>query len=104
MQKTLRAGLVLCLLSIGASGAFAETFSGVISDAMCGAKHTALNDADRACIAKCIDGGSEAVLVSGDKVYKVTVQAAVKTFQGKKVTIQGTAKGDTIDMQSIMKQ
>jgi hypothetical protein len=101
MHKIARAGLVLCFLS---TGAFAETFSGVISDAMCGAKHTALSDADKACIAKCVEGGSEAVLVSGDKVYKITVQPAVKTFLGKKVTVQGTAKGDTIDMQSIMKQ
>ena len=62
-----------------------------------------MNAADLACIQKCVDTGSEAVLVSGDKVYKLTVQPAVKSFAGKKVSIVGTLKGDTIDMQSVMK-
>jgi hypothetical protein len=90
----------LCLFS---TLAFADTFTGVISDEKCGTKHTALNAADLACIQKCVDTGSEAVLISGDKVYKITVQQAAKTFAGKKVSVLGTVKGDTIDMQSIMK-
>jgi hypothetical protein len=99
-MKKIAAGLALCLFS---TVAFADTFTGVISDEKCGAKHTALTAADQACIQKCVDTGSEAVLVSGDKVYKITVQPAVKSFAGKKVSVVGTLKGDTIDMQSVMK-
>jgi hypothetical protein len=92
--------MALCLFS---GVLFADTFTGVISDEKCGAKHAALSAADQACIQKCVDTGSDAVLVSGDKIYKITVQQAARTFAGKKVSVLGTLKGDTIDMQSVMK-
>lgn len=101
MNKLAKAGFVLCLFS-GAVFA-ADTFTGIVSDAKCGAKHVALGQADKACINKCVETGSDAVLVSGDKVFKVTVQPALRTFAGQKVSVQGTLKGDTIDMQSVMK-
>jgi hypothetical protein len=100
MKKITTVAPVLCLLS---TAAFADTFTGVVSDAKCGAQHTALKPADQACIQKCLDAGSEGVLVSGDKVYKVTVQQALKTFAGQKVAVVGTLKGDTIDLESVMK-
>jgi len=77
------------------------TLTGYIGDAMCAAKGKA-NSADHAaCAAKCIKGGSAAVLVVGDKVYSIANQKKVVKFAGKKVTVEGTVTDDSIDVSSI---
>jgi hypothetical protein len=93
-----RAGL---LLSVFAVGAFAESWTGTISDSHCGAKHAAATEKDQACAQKCIDGGAAAVFVSGDKVYKIENQDAVKGHYGHKVTINGKMEGDTVHVDSV---
>jgi hypothetical protein len=45
-----------------------ETFTGTVSDAMCGAKHMMEGD-DAACLRACVQKGSKYALVVGDKVY-----------------------------------
>ena len=99
MKKSFaRAGL---LLSFFAVGAFAETLTGTISDEHCGAKHAAGTAKDQACAQKCVDGGAAAVFVSGDKVYKIDNQDAVKSHLGHKVTLNGKMTGDTIHVDSV---
>jgi hypothetical protein len=41
-------------------------------------------------------GGEAVVLVSGDKVYKLTNQERVKNHVGEKVTLQGKPDGDSL--------
>ena len=91
MKKLAAAGLFVSLFS---AGAFAATWTGIISDEHCGAKHVALTADDKACVAKCTTGGAAAVFVAGDKVYKIDNQDAVQKHLGHKVTITGTLKGD----------
>ncbi len=91
MKKIATAGL---FLSMFAAGAFADTWSGIISDEHCGAKHVALSADDKACIDKCAKGGAAAVFVTGDKVYKVDNQDAVTKHLGHKVTINGTDRSN----------
>jgi hypothetical protein len=99
MKKTFAtAGL---FLSFFAAGAFADSWNGTIADEHCGAKHTAATDKDQACAKKCIDGGAAAVFVSGDKVYKIENQDAIKGHEGHKVTINGKMTGDTIHVDSV---
>ena len=85
------------------ASAFAETFTGTVSDAMC-----AKNDVAKAgtpghadCAKKCIGMGSPAVLVVGDKVYKISNPDKLTAFAGKKVTVDGTLAADTLTVSSV---
>jgi hypothetical protein len=83
-----------------------QTFTGKVSDAMCGAKHTEGNLAPAACVRVCVQKGADYALVVGDKVYTLETkdQAALDTLNklawlDAKVT--GTANGDTILVKSV---
>ena len=54
-----------------------------------------------ACAARCIKGGSPAVLVSDGKVYKIANQDKVVEHAGHKVTIMGKMDADTITVESV---
>ena len=63
------AGALLGSALIPASfAAKAQTFTGTVSDSMCGAKHMMEGD-DAACLRACVQKGSKYALVVGDKVY-----------------------------------
>lgn len=88
-------------LTVSASSAFAENFKGTISDAMCGGKHVNATKDDMACAQKCVLGGEKAVLIVGDKTYKIENQDAVKAHIGHKVNVSGTLTGDTIHIDKV---
>lgn len=101
--------LLLSLLMIAglmASSAFAaggKTFTGTVSDAMCGAKH--MGDA-ASCTRTCVSKGSKYALVVGDKVYTLETsdKAALATLDkqaGAKATVTGTEKDNTITVSSV---
>jgi hypothetical protein len=96
--------LALALGAMFSLAAVADTFDGVVSDSMCGAKHAAASDADQKCVEGCVKGhGAEPVLLVGDKVYKISKdsQSKVMDHLGQKVKVEGTAAGDTITIQSV---
>jgi hypothetical protein len=84
------------------AAAFAETWSGTVSDSMCGAKHAAASASDAACIKKCVKGGASAVLVSDGKVYQIAPnsQSKVTPLLGQKVTVTGKLDNDAIEIAS----
>jgi len=45
--------------------------------------------------------GASAVLVVDKKIYKIANQKKAVKFAGKKVTVEGTVTGDSIDITSI---
>lgn len=80
--------------------ALAADFTGTIVDEKCSGNKAMVGNA--ACSAKCIKGGSPAVLVSEEgKVYKIADQDKVVAHAGHKVTITGTVDGDTIKVDSV---
>jgi hypothetical protein len=94
--------LTALALTVASASAFAETFKGVVSDAMCSSDTAKASKADHeACATKCIKGGDKAVLIVGDKVYNIANQPKVTSFAGKTVTIDGTLDKDTITVASI---
>lgn len=102
-------GLLSLLLVIGmAVSAFAaggKTFTGTVSDSMCGAKHAMPGD-DAACTRACVSKGSKYALVVGDKVYvlETSNQAALTTLDkqaGAKAIVTGTEKDNTITVSSV---
>ena len=88
-------------LSISASSAFAETWHGTVTDSMCSVKHVNGTKDDVECAQKCMKMGDKAVLVVGDKVYKIENQDAVKDHIGHKVNVMGTMNGDTIHIDKV---
>jgi len=87
-------------LAITATMAWAETWTGYVSDAKCGAKHSKGSQADINCVKGCIGGGSEAVLVVGDKVVPIANKDKVMDFLGQKVTVTGKLDGNKITIES----
>ena len=81
-----------------------QTFTGEVSDSMCGAKHMMENKAD--CTRACISKGSSYALVVGDKVYKLNTSDKsaldqLNTLAGEQAKVSGTADGDTIEVSKV---
>ena len=105
--STALAVLVLCGLGLvgSAVAAKSQTFTGEVSDSMCGVKHAMAGD-NAACTRACVKKGSNYALVVGDKVYtlKTTDQAALSELDklaGAKAKVSGTAAGDTIEVSKV---
>ena len=92
--------LVAAMLVFG-SISWAETITGTVGDAMCGAKHSKGSDAAAACVKKCEDGGSKLVVVADGKVYTTDDQDKLKGHEGHDVKVTGTVKGDSIAIDSV---
>jgi len=95
----------LLLVSVASAAGKAQTFTGRVSDSMCGAKHMMEGDA-AACLRACVEKGSKYALVVGDKVY--TLDTKDKTLLGKldaladkNAKVTGTADGETIAVSSV---
>ncbi|MCC6262697.1 MAG: hypothetical protein IT169_03895 [Bryobacterales bacterium] len=87
-------------MALATTAAWAESWTGYVSDAKCGAKHNKGTQADINCVNACIKGGSEAVLVVGDKVVPIANKDKVSEFHGKKVTVNGKLEGNKITVES----
>src|SRR5277367_709677 len=82
----------------------AETFTGVITDTMCGAKHTMMkNQPDDRCVKACTKGSSEYALFDGNAVLKLDNQKTSAKFPAQRVRVIGTLeeKSKTIKVTSI---
>jgi len=92
-------------LAVSAFAAKASTFTGTVSDSMCGAKHAMPGD-DAGCTRACVSKGSKYALVVGDKVYTLETsdKQALDTLDkqaGAKVKVTGTEKDNTITVSSV---
>jgi hypothetical protein len=103
------ATVVLCAgLAVvpGVAAGDTQTFTGKVSDAMCGAKHTEGGIAPAACVRVCVQKGAKYALVVGDKVYTLDTsdQAALDKLNGlvwEQAKVKGTVTGDTISVKSV---
>src|SRR3569623_3724291 len=107
----MRKYLLSAALVFSMSASFALNFDGdhlkgYIEDSMCAAgKKDMGSTANRvACVKKCIKGGASAVLVVGDKVYKITNQKAVEKYAGKNVSVDGKITGDSIEVTKVTEE
>jgi hypothetical protein len=92
----------LLLFAASACLAAAATFTGVITDEMCGNDHKMMNvTPDTKCVTDCVKAGSKYALLVGTKVYKLSDQAASAKFPGQKVKVTGTLKDDIITVKSV---
>ena len=90
----------------GMAAGSTQTFTGKVSDAMCGAKHKE-GLAPAACVRACVEKGAKYALVVGDKVYALDTsdQAALDKLSKlawEEAKVTGTANGDTISVKSVI--
>jgi hypothetical protein len=100
------------LVGVGAlAQAAEETWTGKISDSMCGASHAKMaaehTDAkmtDRDCTLACVKSGGKYVFVSGGKIYNIENLdlALLQEHAGHTVRLTGEMKGDTITVSKIV--
>lgn len=79
-----------------------KSWSGYVTDTMCGAKGASADHAD--CATKCVkEHGAKFALYdeSTKKVYVLDPQEKVAEHAGHEVTVEGTLEGDTIHLTSI---
>lgn len=89
-------------VSFATASALAQSFKGVVSDAMCANNPAkASSPAHAACAQKCIKMGSPAVLIVGSKVYKISNPDKLDPFAGKTVIVDGSLANDTITVKSV---
>jgi len=78
-------------------GAAADnTFTGVITDTMCGADHAQMGvKPDSKCVRECVKGGSKYALLVGKEVYTLSDQKTPDEYAGKKVKVTGKLNAQT---------
>ena len=90
--------------SLFAFAAGKQTFTGEVSDAMCGKQHMEGSPAE--CTRACVSKGSKYALIVGEKVYILDTadKAALATLDqqaGKNAAVTGTLDGDTIHVSAV---
>src|ERR1043165_3248105 len=104
----LKFGAVVVLgagLAVSSFAAKAETFTGEVGDAMCGAKHD-MGGSKADCTRDCVKQGSKYALVVGDKVYTLETKDKAALDQldklaGMQAKVTGTAEKDVIQVSSV---
>lgn len=110
-RRMLQVWLATAVISFGFSGmaAFAavstETFTGKVSDIMCGAKHHEGID-PATCVRTCVKHGAKYALVIGEKVYSLDTSdqatlAELNKLAWEEAKVTGTAQGNTISVKSV---
>jgi|ERR1035441_7931482 hypothetical protein len=85
---------IVSLIFAGAlvvSAANEQTFTGVITDSMCGKDHAMMKvSPDSKCVLDCVKHGSKYALFDGKTSYVLSDQKSPEQFAGQKVRITGT--------------
>ncbi len=104
-MKTATALFVLCLPGFAAQ----QTWTGQISDSMCGANHAAMGDMGKnlgKCTAGCIKGGSKYVLAGNGKIFEIANQrfGDLSKAAGRTASVTGdlAGSGKTITVSRIV--
>ena len=107
-MKHLCMAVVAGVLGVMSASAAEKTWTGKISDSMCGKSHAGMGEMGKnakECTMGCVKAGGKYVLVSGDKVYDIKNQnfAALAANAGANVQLTGdvAADGKTITVTKI---
>jgi len=79
-----------------------QTFSGMITDAHCGSRHTDSRNSASECVRMCVRNGSRYVMVDGDKSYELAGPAdQFVRLAGQRISLTGVVMGGAIKVSSI---
>ncbi len=102
-MKTLATLFLGAALGLTAAGP-KRTFTGVVTDTMCGADHSKMGVTPASkCVKECVKSGSKYALLVGKEVYTLSDQQAPEKYAGEKVKVTGTldAKTKTLSVDKI---
>ncbi|HEY6333879.1 MAG TPA: hypothetical protein VI756_31470 [Blastocatellia bacterium] len=85
------------------AGAAPQTFTGVITDTLCGARHNMKGHSDADCVKLCAKASGQYALFDGQNVLKLSDQKTPAKFAAQTVKVTGTLdpKTNTIKVVSI---
>ena len=100
------AAAVLVPTGLRAGQAADTTFTGKVSDAMCGVKHDMGIKGDANCVRVCVKGGMAYALVVGEKAYTLATKdqqqlATLNKYANERVVVRGTLAGTTLTVHSV---
>jgi hypothetical protein len=76
-----------------------QTFTGTLTDSMCGATHMAKDKTPAECTRMCVKDGMKYALAADKKVYALEGhEPELAKLAGQKVTVKGTLKSDTLSV------
>jgi hypothetical protein len=79
-----------------------QTFTGTVTDSMCGTSHMAKDKTPAECTRMCVKDGMKYALAADKKLYTLEGrEAELAKLAGQKVTVKGTLKGDTVTVESV---
>ena len=97
---TLAAAVVLSASIVLAQGA--QTFTGTVSDSMCGAHHMMAGKSAAECTRECVKEGSDFALVVRNRVYTLKGnKMLLDKYTGMNVIVKGKVSGTTITVDSV---
>jgi hypothetical protein len=74
-----------------------HAFSGIITDAQCGSRHTDSGQSASECARTCVRNGSRYIMVDGDRNYELAGNSSqLSQLAGQRVTLTGALSGNTI--------
>jgi hypothetical protein len=80
-----------------------KTFTGMVTDARCGARHSMKSDKTSAeCARSCVRKGSRYVLVDGEEIHTLEGDSTqLDKLAGARVEVVGRLVGDTIKVEAV---
>lgn len=98
--------LFLAVAAFAAGGAPTHTFTGVITDTMCGANHKMMHvSPESRCVRECVkmDSKIKYALLDGKQVYTLSDQRTPEKFAAQKVKVTGVLNEKTkvLEVESI---
>src|SRR5262249_38511624 len=89
-------------LAIPMAYSASQTYTGIISDSMCGSKHMMPGKSAAECTQECVKAGASYILVSGNKSYSLSAKPqTLAPFAGKQVVIEGNLTANKIAVTMI---
>ena len=104
MNNSTKLAAVFTMALGGAVAAFAQqqTFTGTLTDSMCGTAHMAKDKTPAECTRMCVKDGMKYALATDKKLYTLEGhEAELAKLAGQRVTVKGTVKGDTLSVQEV---
>lgn len=104
LRRTVILTVLITAFLIGMSLAATQTFTGTITDTMCGKTHMIAGKSDAACTRECMKskGDWTYAIVVGEKVYSLIGNGRqLEPLAGKRATVNGDLSGNTISVKSI---
>jgi len=102
-RKGLLAALILTLGGTVAVAQQQQTFTGTLTDSMCGPSHMAKDKTPAECTRMCVKDGMKYALAVDKRLYTLEGhEAELSKLAGRKVTVKGAAKDDTITVHSVV--